>query len=490
MIPPKGWVDFAFDELTPPDAPIIYGILQPGPDTIGGIPYVRPTEIRDNLIDVGALRRTTSEIAIRYSRSALMEDDVIFTIVGTIGKVAVVPKVVEGGNITQSSCRIRPNKNIVNPKYLAYYLKSSIFKSQYEEKKLGTAVPRLNIADIRCFRVFLPPLPEQRRIVARIEALFARTRRARADLERVAPLARNHRDRQRAVAFSGELVLTPGHSLPVTGLPEYEPPTRFEGLPALPDSWRWAELQSLGDVAGGVTKNQQRNEQPFEIPYLRVANVYADELRLEAIERIRVSAAERSRITLEKGDLLIVEGNGSIDQIGRAAIWDGSIPECGHQNHLIRVRCHQEIPPRYLLHWLMSPFGRKSLETIASSSSGLHTLSLSKVSAIPVPVPPVGLAEKIVDALDRSTKSGLRATLDATRALALLDRLEQSILTRAFRGELVPQDPQDEPAHIDPPGTASGPSSAPTASRDMSATRAIGMTAPRRRGRPRRNPPA
>src|SRR4051812_16956822 len=70
---------------------------------------------------------------------------------------------------------------------------------------------------------------------------------------------------------------------------------------------------------------------------------------------------------------LVVEGNGSVEQIGRVAVWDGSIPGCGHQNHLIRVRARPGVPPRYLLHWLMSPYGRSILETVASSSSGSPT---------------------------------------------------------------------------------------------------------------------
>jgi type I restriction enzyme S subunit len=112
-------------------------------------------------------------------------------------------------------------------------------------------------------------------------------------------------------------------------------------------------MSSLGAVAGGITKNQRRAAQPLEMPYLRVANVYADELRLGTIETIRVSEAERERVLLEAGDLLIVQGNGSVEQIGRVAVWSGAIVGCGHQNHLIRVRPRQGISPRFLVHWLM-----------------------------------------------------------------------------------------------------------------------------------------
>jgi type I restriction enzyme S subunit len=306
--------------------------------------------------------------------------------------------------------------------------------------------PRVDWSGISQFALLLPPLAEQRRIVARIEALFARTRRARADLERIAPLAKRYREQSRRKAFMPDVAPTTGERR--IELPEYTPADRFEELPDLPSGWQWAEMGAIGAIAGGLTKNQQRAGLPFEMPYLRVANVYADELRLDAIETLRVTAAEKARVLLQAGDLLIVEGNGSLEQIGRVAVWDGSVPGCGHQNHLIRLRPKHGLPSRFLMHWLMSPFGRGVLEQIASSSSGLHTLSLSKVSRIPVPIPGIASASAIADQLDQMMASSDRAAKDAARALALLDRLEQSILTRAFRGELVPQDPNDEPAGV------------------------------------------
>jgi type I restriction enzyme, S subunit len=121
---PEGWHETLFDELTPLNAPIIYGILQPGPPQRVGVPYVRPTEISDRGIELTDLRRTTYAIGDQYSRSTLRARDIILSIVGTIGKVAEVPPELDGGNITQSSCRIRPNPELVAPSFLKYFLRS------------------------------------------------------------------------------------------------------------------------------------------------------------------------------------------------------------------------------------------------------------------------------------------------------------------------------------------------------------------------------
>ena len=76
----------------------------------------------------------------------------------------------------------------------------------------------------------------------------------------------------------------------------------------------------MGAIIGGLTKNQKRNDHALKLPYLRVANVYANELKLNDIEYIGVTERELEKLLVRKGDLLVVEGNGSPDQIGRAAL--------------------------------------------------------------------------------------------------------------------------------------------------------------------------
>lgn len=110
--------------------------------------------------------------------------------------------------------------------------------------------------------------------------------------------------------------------------------------------------------------------------YLRVAKVYTKELRLDDVQEVGCTPQELEKTALEVGDILIVEGNGSLDQIGRLALWDASIPGCSHRNHLIRARARSNFVPECLLYWMPSPLGREYIERVASPSSGLHTLSI------------------------------------------------------------------------------------------------------------------
>ena len=161
---PEGWSYSSIDQLVSGDAPVCYGILQPGPVLNEGVPYVRPTEIVNDTIVLQQIRKTSIEIAAKYPRSVLKTGDILLSIVGTIGKVALVPKELEGGNITQSSARIRVNDSFISRDYLQLMLKSPIAKGLYDSVRLGTAVPRLNIHHVKELIIPIPPRAEQSRI--------------------------------------------------------------------------------------------------------------------------------------------------------------------------------------------------------------------------------------------------------------------------------------------------------------------------------------
>ncbi len=117
---------------------------------------------------------------------------------------------------------------------------------------------------------------------------------------------------------------------------------------SLPPGWTIVSVREIAEVSGGIIKNPKRLPRKNAIPFLRVANVMRDQLDLREVHEIEVFDGELGRLRLQRGDLLVVEGNGSPDQIGRSALWDGSIDPCVHQNHLIRVRPGNKILPEYL----------------------------------------------------------------------------------------------------------------------------------------------
>ena len=135
------------------------------------------------------------------------------------------------------------------------------------------------------------------------------------------------------------------------------------GDPVLnPKGWPVVPVKKVGDVQGGLQVSSKRKGNPISVPYLRVANVYRDQLDLEEIKEIDVTDRELERVRLDAGDVLIVEGHGNPEEIGRSAVWDGSINDCVHQNHLIRVRVDpHRLLPIYFSAYINSAGGRRQM---------------------------------------------------------------------------------------------------------------------------------
>jgi type I restriction enzyme S subunit len=200
-------------------------------------------------------------------------------------------------------------------------------------------------------------------------------------------------------------------------------------------STAWPEVR-FGEVAGiqgGLQVTAARRSLPLELPYLRVANVLRNRLDLTEVKAIRASESEIARTLLQAGDLLFVEGHGNPDEIGRLAVWDGSIARCVHQNHLIRARCDQRVLlPQCATYYLNSQRGRKHLLRSGKTTSGLNTISVSDVKAAPVLLPPLAAQRDFarrVAAVEK-LKAAHRASLTE------MDALFASLQHRAFRGEL------------------------------------------------------
>ena len=365
---------------------------------------------------------------------------------------------------------VLPKNDDVDSTFLLCRFNAADFVSFASNLNAGDR-PRVDYDQISGFDVLLPPLPEQRRIVAEIEKQFTRIDKGVEALKRTLANLKRYRASILKSACEGKLVPTeaalarkekrdhePADVLLKrilkerrerwTGKGKYKEPGApdISTRPERPKGWCWATLGQIGFAIGGLTKNQRRAKLPRQLPFLRVANVYANELRLDDVEQIGVADAEVEKLLLNPGDLLIVEGNGSKTQIGRVALWEGAIDPCVHQNHIIKVRLVDVETAKWILHWLLSPGGRTFIELVASSTSGLYTLSVNKVGALPIPIPPLAEQRRIVAEVERLLSEAEKQEQAAEEGLRRADRLRQAVLRDAFAGKLVPQDPADEPA--------------------------------------------
>jgi type I restriction enzyme S subunit len=344
----------------------------------------------------------------------VMAGDLVVASLGQdLPRSCVVPEHV-GPAVVKADCiRIRLHP-AVNPRYVNYALQRPALRVAVSKQTHGVGRPRLGMTGIKELSIPLPGRREQDRIVAAMEEHLSRLDAAN-DWLRSAEL--------RLEALETRMV--------------------DDAFRAFDDR---VPVGQLAEVRGGIQKQPKRRPRENPAPFLRVANVGNNRLDLSDVHEIELFEGELPKYRLEPGDLLVVEGNGSPGQIGRSAVWQGEIADCVHQNHLIRVRPGSSLDPRFLgLYW-NARSTREQLTAVASSTSGLYTLSTAKVARVEVPLVPLSDQVNVVsrltaglDAIDR-----LRSVLRAAEARQRSVR--RSILTAAFSGRLVPQDSSEEPA--------------------------------------------
>lgn len=282
----------------------------------------------------------------------------------------------------------------------------------------GTTRLKLTQAGMRRVSLPLPPLTEQRRIVAKLDRLSARTRAVRAHLARVQSLSTRAKQATLAAAFD----------------------------PAEHPAWRISTVEEVlaEGLIGLVRSKAQQSD--LGTPYIRM-NHYDLNGRWndKDLTFVDVSANEFQRFELRPQDLLFNTRN-SAELVGKVALWPEGRPGHVFNNNLLRMRFRKEVDPTFAYFYMISPVFREFLESVKNATTSVAAIYQKSLMRGPFPVPETDEQTEIVRRIEAAFARIDRMVEDATRATHLLDRLDQRLLARAFRGELVPQDPSDEPA--------------------------------------------
>jgi type I restriction enzyme S subunit len=423
---PKGWATAALAQLTEtPKQDIISGPfgsnLKSDEYVEAGVPIIRLQNVDRNRFLEKNMRFITPQKARELSAHTFQAGDIVITKLGApLGKACAIPESLPDGIVVADVVRVRIDESRFSKSYVLFAINSPAVVNQINSEMMGSTRPRVNLNNIRGLEIPLAPLAEQRRIVAKLEKLMGHVAACQQRLSRISTLVKRFRQSVLAAACSGRLTVD------------------WRDARRQSDEWLIHNLSELGSVTGGVTKNAKRQTLRLQVPYLRVANVYENRLELGEVLQIGVTPQEFERTQLVKDDLLFVEGNGSLDQIGRVALWDGSVARCVHQNHLIKFRAGKDLVPAYVLLQMMAPEGRSQLMEKATSSAGLNTLSISKISAVNLPVPSLAEQEEIVRRVESFFSLADRIEARFAEGRKRVNGITQAILGKAFSGELVP----------------------------------------------------
>lgn len=376
------------------------------PDVGTGVPFLT---VKDFTHDgqanfIGCSHISEEEFAkADKGNSAPKSGDVLFSKDGTVGKVFVVDKD-ERFAVLSSMAILRPKSALLDAKYFGWVLKTDSCLNQASRSKTGSAIRRIILKDLKRVQFPLPPLAEQKRIAAILDAADALRAKRRESLAQLDTLLQS--------TF-----------LEMFG----DPVTNPKG---------WDDSTKLGEIAeivSGITKGRKTNGTVLrEVPYLAVANVQNRHLKLDAVKTIAATKAEIEKYALMPGDLLLTEG-GDPDKLGRGSLWNGEISECIHQNHVFRVRLKSSVIAPLFLNWIVgSERGKRYFLRSAKQTTGIASINMTQLKGFSILMPPLDLQRRfatIVESIE-CQKTRLRAHL------AELDTLFASLQSRAFNGEL------------------------------------------------------
>ncbi|MGZ0148986.1 hypothetical protein ACXJJ3_18065 [Kribbella sp. WER1] len=309
-------------------------------------------------------------------------------------------RVVKRGIITSAYVSARPAG--IDARYAEYLMRSyDLTKVFYG---LGGGVRQsLKFADVARLPVILPPAAEQRAIV---DYLDRETARIDALVEEQQHLIEMLRER-RAAAIA----------------------ERLESLGEM------TRLKHVSTVQTGVTLNGEGDPADPEWSYLRVANVQVGYVDLREIKTVRVPPDRAAASMLQPGDVLMTEG-GDIDKLGRGALWRGELPEMLHQNHVFAVRPSEALDSEFLVYWLDGPIARTYFQTTAKQTTNLAGTNKWTLGNLPVPVPPLDVQRRVVEALDAETGTIDLLITETERFIDLSRERRAALITAAVTGQV------------------------------------------------------
>lgn len=297
-------------------------------------------------------------------------------------------------------------------------------------------MPRLGTETGRAAPFVLAPRAEQKRITDQLDAMLARVNACNDHFEGIPAILKRFRQAVLAAATSGDL----------SG--DFRLAKRSsEVIEASPPEWTPATLGSVtNDLRYGTSKKCDYSDTGIGV--LRIPNI-SENGRIDAsdLKRAHFDANELDKLSLKVGDLLIIRSNGSVDLVGKTSVVSEGEQGLLFAGYLMRLRLNTATAlPGFMRLSLSEPRQRQRIELTSKSTSGVNNINAEELRALPVWLPPIAEQIEIVRRVQSLFAIADRIEARSTAARAQVARLTPLLLAKAFRGELVPQDPNDEPA--------------------------------------------
>jgi type I restriction enzyme S subunit len=403
----KEWATATLGELTT-DRPICYGVLKPGPRQAKGVPLLRITDIARNAVDESDLYLITQKLSDEFRRSVLQGGEVLLSIQGTIGRVAICPPHLRDANISRTLALIAPDERVYRP-FLRYWLLSQ----EGSFPTCGSTRASLNIGAIRELQAPVPPLPEQRRIVAILDEAFEGIAAAKANTERSELVA--------AELFCSQ---------------------SWAEFDRLGNSHDWVTLSQLldsgwiqGHLDGNHGSDYPRKEEfvASGVPYISANCLEADAVVMSRCKFLSPARAAKLRKGIAQNRDVLFAHNATV---GPVAILETSEPKVILGTSLTYYRCDQaNILPEYLALFMRSASFVAQYEQVMRQSTR-NQVPITKQREFRHLIPSLSEQRRVIDRLGSLSSAARDAGDISRRKIAALDELKASLLHQAFTGQL------------------------------------------------------
>ncbi|EKP68472.1 specificity determinant for hsdM and hsdR [Acinetobacter baumannii] len=435
------------------------GSHNPPKATDSGLPMLSAKNIHHGLIDFDEEHRLipNDEFEVENKRTQIAKDDVLLTIVGALGRTAVVQSDIPRFTLQRSVAVLRP---LIDPRYFRYCLESPSFQKQILDNAKGTAQKGVYLKTLKSLEINIAPLAEQKIIADKLDILLAQVESIKARLERIPEILKQLRQSVLAAAMSGKLTEEWRASNPVSPISKYLESLHQERLRLveskalrsksisyeqseplfkdIPESWSWTSFSQIAKHSkdalkagpfGSALKKSDCTDSGFR--------VYGQEQVIagnESLVTYYISAdkyKELESCAVQPGDILI----SLVGTIGKVLILSDD-SEAGIINpRLVKLSLQDQISRDYIKYYLDSPVAHDFFKGFSHGGT-MEILNLGILKGLPIPLPPVEEQRIVVSIVENLFAKSEIVEQQVQSALDRVNNLTQSILTKAFCGVL------------------------------------------------------
>lgn len=387
----------------------------------GSIPWLSSGDIKSNRI-TGASECITQEGLDNSSAKLCDSGTVILVVRSGILKHTLPVAVLDIPAAINQDIRALDSGNREINEWLALALRS-FAPAILEQNREGTTVQSVKTETIQAFELPLPPLAEQRRIVAAVEAVLARVNAARDRLNRVPTILKRFRQSVLSAACSGRLT---------------EDWRKANSMPSMEQSWPSFPASQVCDLVQSGTTPRDPTPLSKGVPFLKVYNIVDQRVAFNEKPQFISEKTHRSdsrRAVTKPGDVIM---NIVGPPLGKVAVVPDDYPEWSVNQAISIFRPGTKLDRKYLYHLLCSGTPYEDILMETRGSAGQSNISLSQCREMELAVPPLAEQREIVRRVDALFALADRIEAKLAAARKRVDSLTQAVLAKAFRGELVP----------------------------------------------------